>query len=308
MGCPDWPRCFGNWTPPTSVDQLPEDYKERYAAIRAQKNEKFARYLTLAGFGETANQIRNDKTILVESDFSPLKSWIEYVNRLVGVVIGFFIIALAWQSRKFRKIYPAVFWMGVATLVAVIFQGWFGSIVVSTNLTTWTVTVHMFLALVLVLMLLYLYEITSAESRAAADWGLIVLTGAATIVLLAQVFFGTEVRSAVDRAAASLPRSQWLTEAGIDFLRHRAFSWTVLIIHLLLFVKMRKTYGLNVLSRALIVIFLGTFLTGAGLAWLDMPAFLQPVHLLFASLTFGVDAAVMLRMMPVRRVASPEVL
>jgi cytochrome c oxidase assembly protein subunit 15 len=300
MGCPDWPRCFGRWSPPTSVDQLPLDYKEKYASIREKKNEKFARYLRLVGLDETADQIVNDKSILVEADFSPVRSWIEYLNRLVGVAIGFFIIAVAWQSRKLRTVRPAVFWISVATLISVIVQGWFGSIVVSTNLTTWTVTVHMFLALFIVLLLIWLYEATSGDTRVAGDWGLILLTGASMIVLLLQIFFGTELRAAVDRAV-QLPRAQWLTEAGIDFLRHRSFSWTVLTIHLLLFIKLRKTRGLETLSRMLIVIFLGTFLTGAGLSWLEMPALLQPVHLLFATLVFGVDAAVMLRLMPVQR-------
>ena len=301
MGCPDWPRCFGSWTPPTSVEQLPEDYKERYAALREKKNVKFARYLSAIGLENTANKILTDKSILVEGDFNPVKSWIEYVNRLVGVAIGFFIIAVAWQSRKFFTVRPSVFWISIATLVAVIFQGWFGSIVVSTNLTPWTITVHMFLALAIVLLLIILYEQTASPPAVQREWGLALLAAAAMITLLLQVFFGTEVRSAIDRISASVPRSQWLTEVGFDFLRHRAFSWTVVLVQILLIARMRKRTGLDLLRPLLLVLFLGTFFSGAGMSWWDVPAFLQPIHLLFATMLFGTEVVIFLRLLPARR-------
>jgi heme a synthase len=81
MGCPDWPRCFGNWIPPQSIDDLPANYKEIYANYRDKKNQKFARYLRVFGANKTADQLLHDKTVLHEADFNPTKTWIEYFNR-----------------------------------------------------------------------------------------------------------------------------------------------------------------------------------------------------------------------------------
>lgn len=297
MGCPDWPRCFGNFIPPTSVDQLPPDYKEKYAAIREKKNVKFAKYLSALGFQDTADKILNDKSILVEADFNPVKTWIEYLNRLVGVVIGFFIIVLAYRSIKFRKIDPPIFWVSVATLVGVIFQGWFGSIVVSTNLTTWTITVHMFLALVLVLMLVYLQN---RSDQVTAGGGPKLLTIAAIVLLFIQVFFGTEVRSAIDIVSAEFPRSEWLERVGGPFVTHRTFSWIVIAIQAGLIVKISKTEGLKSLSLPLIILILGTFLTGVGMAYFDVPALLQPLHLLMATMAIGTEALALFRIYDLR--------
>src|SRR5690554_3472566 len=74
MGCPDWPTCFGRWIPPTSEAQLPANYQEIYAD---------------RGYAETR--------------FNPVKTWTEYVNRLVGVTIGLLIILTAWRSWAVRQ-------------------------------------------------------------------------------------------------------------------------------------------------------------------------------------------------------------
>ncbi len=293
MGCPDWPKCFGQWVPPTSVEQLPENYKEVYSAYRDKKNQKFADYLSLIGLNETANKIRADKAILQEADFNPTKTWIEYVNRLIGVAIGFLIILLFWSSRKFRKTAPSLFLYSGLTLIAVIIQGWFGSIVVSTNLTTWTITIHMLVALLIVAMLVFLYQQSRLKSEVVnieISTGMRALLISSLILLLVQIVLGTEVREAIDVIATMVAdRTLWVERLGLEFFIHRSFSLLILLVDVLLVLKLRKTTYDKALSRNLIILILTTLLTGAGMAYLSVLPALQPAHLLLATVTFGVQ-------------------
>lgn len=293
MGCPDWPKCFGQWVPPTSVEQLPENYKEVYSAYRDKKNQKFARYLSTIGLEETAIKIMEDKSILQEADFNPVKTLVEYINRLIGVIIGGFIILLFVKSWKFRKTSPSLFLYSTLTLIAVIIQGWFGSIVVSTNLTTWTITIHMLVALLIVALLVYLYHKSSqpAENgKIEVSTDIKILLLSSSIVLLIQIVLGTEVREAIDVIAASMAnRNLWIGRLGLEFLVHRSFSLIVLIINVLLVFKLMKTSYNKTLSRILLILILGAILTGAGMGYFGVLPVLQPIHLLLATITFGVQ-------------------
>lgn len=297
MGCPDWPRCFGSWVPPTSVEQLPENYKEIYAEFRNKKNQRFAKVLTRMGMDETANGILNNPAVLVESDFNPTKTWIEYINRIVGVVIGFMIIGVFVSSLRFWREKRKLTLVAFFTLVLVILQGWIGSFVVSTNLTPWTVTVHMFLALVLVAMLIYLVNASSVGPRTISSLGFWWLI-ASMAMLLVQILLGTQVREAIDAIAGTLPREGWIAGISETFIIHRSFSWMVVLVHLGLIFRLSKTEGFSSLSLALIVLIATTIITGAGMAYFAVPAFLQPMHLLLATTTFGIQFLMLLKISP----------
>jgi heme a synthase len=296
MGCPDWPRCFGNWVPPSSVADLPANYKEIYAEHRNRKNLRFAQYLNAIGLNETADKILNDKTVLVEADFNPIKTWIEYGNRIVGVIIGFLITAVFIVSLKLRRSHIHLTFTAFLALLLVIFQGWLGSFVVSTNLTPWTVTVHMFLALVIVALLIFIVDRTDEEHYVVKTPLGFVWLLACIATLLVQVLLGTKVREAIDGISATLPRNEWISGVDNSFIIHRSFSWIVLILHIALIVNLRKTEGLKAFPLTLILLILGTILTGVGMAYFAVPAFLQPIHLLLATVSFGMQFALLLKL------------
>ncbi|HYG18905.1 MAG TPA: COX15/CtaA family protein [Ohtaekwangia sp.] len=298
MGCPDWPKCFGSWVPPTDVAELPADYKQVYANHRDKKNQRFARYLRLIGMGETADQLLNDKSVLVEGDFNPTKTWIEYFNRVTGVIIGFLIFAVFVYSLKFWKSDRKITVIAFVTLLLVSFQGWLGSFVVSSNLTPWTITVHMFVALVIVALLVYLVHTSSQRNvmipSTTGFWWLM----ACIAVVLVQILLGTQVREAIDSVARIAERAQWIPAIEAEFAMHRSFSWIVLLLHVGLVLNLRKSQELKGFLLTLILLILGTIFTGIGMAWFAVPAFLQPVHLLLATGCFGVQFLFLLKLNP----------
>lgn len=296
MGCPDWPKCFGNWVPPTDVSQLPPDYKEVYVDYRHKKNVRFARYLRMVGMGSTADQLLSDEAVLTEADFNPTKTWIEYINRITGVTIGFLIFAVFVYSLKFWKSGRNLTVMAFLALLLVSFTGWIGSFVVSSNLMPWTITVHMFLALGIVALLVYLVHESSPRKEemhsATGFWWLM----ACIAVVLVQILLGTQVREAIDTVSRLAEREQWISAIRGDLVIHRSFSWLVLLLHVGLIFNLRKTQAFKGFQLSLILLILGTIFTGVGMAWFAVPAFLQPVHLLLATLCFGVQFLFLLKL------------
>src|SRR5690606_33905418 len=109
MGCPDWPKCFDHYIPPTDVSQLPEDYQEKYVAQRLAKNNRFANTLEKLGYHDLAYKVRHDETIKIPEEFNVARTYTEYVNRLTGAVTGIFVLLTFLGSIVYIKKHTRIF-------------------------------------------------------------------------------------------------------------------------------------------------------------------------------------------------------
>ncbi|RYU78019.1 COX15/CtaA family protein [Hymenobacter persicinus] len=295
MGCPDWPKCFGSWVPPTQVSQLPADYKEIYTAQRVAKNQKLAKTLERLGFEQVAGEIFAHPTQYIETDFNATKTWIEYLNRLLGALIGIFVFltvvfALPYWGRD-RPVFWLAFWSFLLTGV----QGYLGSLVVSTNLLPVMVTIHMGLALLIVAMLMYAVVRSQRDYVASQPLARAGLTGwlwLVTVLTFAQIVLGTQVREQVDAVAFAdsyLHRGDWVEQLGNTFKFHRTFSALLLLLNLYVAYRLYRLPArrLHRLATATLFFIGLEILAGITLAYLAFPAAVQPVHLTVATLLFG---------------------
>lgn len=308
MGCPDWPKCFGSWVPPTEISQLPDNYRDVYAQKRKLKNEKLAGYLHKFGFTELADKISADPGMYVEAVFNPVKTWIEYINRLFGVLVGLFIVITTLLSASYWKKDRTITVLSVSALVLVIFQGWLGSIVVSTNLLPGMITVHMVLAIVIALLLIYVVvrafnqHIQVIVTRQSAINRMLILV---LVLSFMQIVLGTQVRESIDAVVSRmqhLVRSQWIDQLGLEFYVHRSFSLLVLLSNGYLLYLLRRHARQNAYimrwSVLLVAITVIEILSGASMAYFGVPAFLQPIHLLLAVAAIGIQFILFLAVNP----------
>jgi cytochrome c oxidase assembly protein subunit 15 len=289
MGCPDWPKCFGQWVPPTSADELPEDYKETYSEGREKKVEKFSKFLNSMGMEETAEKLQNDPDILKEEDFNARKTWTEYVNRLFGFLAGnAMLIAFIWMLLRYRK--RKLLLLAGFNLVLMAIQAWFGSIVVATNLVPWTITVHMLLALVIIGLQIYLIRQISPAMQGylkLPKWTFYLLWVCFAITVY-QMFLGTQVRESIDELTKmGYGREDWTEMLGMPFYIHRSFSWLVLVL-MTIMAWMNERGDKLFMIRVLYIVLAVELISGVLLAHFNMPGLVQTAHLIFATILFGI--------------------
>lgn len=295
MGCPDWPKCFGYYIPPTEVTELQFQAERNYEkgqVIIVNESLKVAnKDFTSGPTYDPSNwdeYTKHDYAI-----FNPTHTWVEYINRLLGALAGLAVLIMALLSLgkiRYRKRIPILSCLCVLLMG---FQAWLGATVVYSVLSPVKITLHMVMALVIVAVLIYLLYISSEKEKnqfkTKQFQNLLIV---AVVLSLIQVIMGTQVRQFVDEQIRSLgydAESLWLADPNITFYVHRSFSILVLLINLILWWKNRQLeLGLNKINIVLVLILLEVA-TGVAMYNFDFPFLSQPLHLVIASLLFGVQ-------------------
>ena len=120
--CPDWPKCYGSWFPPLSIEDIPEE------------------------FNPTQDKVYG--------------SWIEYFNRLVGIVLGISMLFTFYKSFYVFKYDKIIFYGSLASLLFIIIAGWFGGQIAQningTNVMyQHSVSIHLYIAILTIISLVY---------------------------------------------------------------------------------------------------------------------------------------------------------
>ncbi len=276
MGCPDWPTCWGCLIPPTKVEQV-----------------DFAK-LPLKKFQNKAESMgRDPASITVESlreDFNPRSVWIEFLNRMASMPVGFFSVATFIASFWQREKRPLVFWMAFGSVLVVFTNAWMGARVVYSGLSPGVLTAHLALAMGLLGMLAYCaWRGAERPWRVAADgaaleklrWVVTLLL----VVIVVEGIMGTQVREMTDELTkkyGDAPRGGWTRELEGTwlYLTHRSFSWAVLFATLAAWwlTKKHRRGGPGWVERTVLGIVISQMLLGVVMSQIHIFSWVQVLH------------------------------
>tara|TARA_X000001036_G_scaffold86165_1_gene78235 strand:+ start:2290 stop:3291 length:1002 start_codon:yes stop_codon:yes gene_type:complete len=297
MGCPDWPKCFGYWIPPTErsqLDWLPNHEYTKGQVIILDQELRIAE----RSFNSRLNYDPKNWEHYTKHDyalFNPYHTWIEYLNRLLGALAGLAVLVMTvlsfWLKKK-KKIIPIISFL---ILLGMVFQAWLGKTVVDSNLLPYRITIHMVMALLIVLGLIILLFISRKKTIPIPASPLMKILAISAIALtLFQIGLGTQVRQFVDLKMHQ-QTSEWLNPAPLKFYIHRSLSLIVLMVHLTLFWMLLKIkLNLRIFNQILGLIGLEIF-TGILMFYFDFPFSSQPLHLIIAALLFGAQSLFIFR-------------
>lgn len=276
LGCPDWPKCWGQVIPPWKVEQV--DLNK----INYERFEKKAERL-----GRDPSTVTREHIL---ENFNPVHTWTEFINRLVSLPVGVFSLAAVMTAFHFspgrRRKYLGL--AGVSLLIILI-NAVMGAMVVYSGLKPGIITLHLALAMFLICLLVYCRRDLSGSppfvtGRALAPWvwGLLAL-------VMVEGIMGTQVRELTDLLARSHKgeaRAGWIweLEQSAVYLIHRSFSWLIVVLMAVIFWKAKKLQMIEKHALTMAALVVSMMIMGVVLAQVGVFPWVQILHVGAASI------------------------
>jgi len=271
MGCPDWPKCFGEYIPPTSEADLPDNYEEFFKEQRIRKTQRFTALLDAMGFDEKAKALRANSQLQESHQFNVIKAYVEYINRLWGALTGIIVFLCFLLSFSYLRDNKKVFWFTLLGFVFVFVNALLGAVVVNSNLIGGIVTAHFIAAFASIVFFILArrfatthkaYDITKSEKRTS-----LFVFALSTV----QVVLGAEVRELYDLIVPIATAMQRVESMYPIFQWHAIFGAIVLIASIYQFIKLQRGNEISKYAKWVMYLAIAQMVWGP-LALLDFSA------------------------------------
>jgi len=302
LGCPDWPGCYGNFTPHHSVD-----------SIRAAETNQPGGPVTMA------------------------KAWKEMAHRYLAMVVGALIAAISFAAWRNRRAWDESPGLATITALAVIFQAALGAWTVTMLLKPAIVTSHLLGGVAILSLLVWLYWRQFARSASAPTWATGIMAAkslrihglAALVAILLQIMLGGWVSTNYAALACTdFPLCNGEIVPAMDFANAfhiirplgmgpdgellklealRAIQWThrlgaviVVLIAGSFVMSLLKLQSGRKAAKMLMALIVLQLLLGVSNVWFSLPIWVAVAHNGMAAILFAQLMLINLRLFPHR--------
>ena len=225
--------------------------------------------------------------------YNPVHTAIEYINRLVSVLLGFTALGMLLTSFTYWKSKKTIPLLSVLVVLLIGFEAWLGRLVVDSVLAPRIISLHLFAGYALIFITSMILGQFSASTNILfskkGKWFFTI----AFVLLLIQLLLGTQLREVFDdlHQSDAVDRSQWIDIANIKFLIHRSFSLVYALFLILAAIQFNKhKYAIDRLRKSAVLMGCMVVLeviSGVIMEHLNIPRFAQPLHVLVSSVLFA---------------------
>ncbi len=296
MGCPDWPKCFGYYIPPTSETQITwqanKSYEKGMIIIKDETLFVAQNDVTTAASFNPSNWEKYTKHDYAK--FNKYHTWTEYINRLASVLAGFVFLFLIVSASQYWNNDKRIPLLAYGAFLLMLFEAWLGKTVVDTNLKPTIITIHMVAGLVIVALLLYLHFIINPSTENNRKYNALFnkLLIVSVVFSLIQIAMGTQVRQFIDEQVKQFGfanKEYSLMDPNFKFYFHRSFTIAIVLVNLgMFYLNQIKNLGYQLVNWIVFLIFLET-ITGILMYYAEFPLGTQATHLLAGALLFGLQ-------------------